>query len=318
MSATSYHGQPVIKEPIWTWEIPCYFFTGGLAGASSALAHFAELQDNTELARRAWIVALASNATSPVLLTSDLGRPARFLNMLRMIKVTSPMSLGSWVLAANGVSAGIRVANMWAGVLPRTARVARTAAAYAGLPLATYTAALVSNTAIPVWHAARRELPFVFAAGAGLSAGAVGVIVTPPEHAKPARRLALASAPLELGLMKLMEHRLGELAEPYKQGTAASLARLSRACILGGSALLARRGGSSRGGAVAAGVLMSAGALAARWSVFKAGFQSAADPKYVVGPQRSAIEQGRRRGGARRQSRVAGADPSIGSPATTV
>jgi formate-dependent nitrite reductase membrane component NrfD len=314
----SYHGQPVIKQPVWTWEIPTYLFTGGLAGGSTGLAYLSQLDGNYVLARRAWTVALAATTASPVLLILDLGRPLRFLNMLRMVKLTSPMSIGSWVLAANGAGTALDAINAWTGLLPRAARVARPAAGLLGLPLSTYTAALLANTAVPVWHEARRQLPFVFASGAALSAGSVAVIVTPTTHAAPARRLALAGAASELVLTNVMERGLGQHGEPYGQGAAHRFGNVSRACTTAGAALLAWRGASSRRVAVAAGALMSAGALAARWSVFKAGFQSAADPKYVVAPQRSAIEQGRRRGAARRQSRVAQADPSIGSPATTV
>ncbi len=96
----SYHGQPVIKEPVWTWEIPMYFFAGGMSGASAGLAYLSELRGNEVLARRAWAAALAGIAVSPPLLISDLGRPERFLNMLRMFKVTSPMSVGSWILVS--------------------------------------------------------------------------------------------------------------------------------------------------------------------------------------------------------------------------
>src|SRR5205085_865038 len=141
---------------------------------------------NELLARRAWGAALLSIGTSPVLLTQDLGRPERFLNMLRMFKITSPMSVGSWVLMISGTATGIAAANAWVGWFARSASVARPVAALFGLPLSTYTGALLSNTAVPVWHEARRELPFVFAAGAALSAGAAGVVSTPPAQARPA------------------------------------------------------------------------------------------------------------------------------------
>ncbi|MBV8998383.1 MAG: polysulfide reductase NrfD, partial [Solirubrobacterales bacterium] len=184
---TSYHGQPVIKEPIWTWEIPMYFFTGGLAGASAGLACMSELRGNEVLARRAWAASLAGITASPLFLISDLGRPMRFMNMFRMFKVSSPMSVGSWILGASGATTTVAAANAWTGWFPRSARIARPAAALLGLPLSTYTAALVANTAVPVWHEARRILPFVFGSGAALSAGAAAVIATPPEHAAPAR-----------------------------------------------------------------------------------------------------------------------------------
>jgi hypothetical protein len=312
----SYHGQPVIKEPIWTWEIPMYFFTGGLAGASAGLAYLSELRGNEVLARRAWAAALGGIGMSPLFLISDLGQPMRFLNMLRMFKVTSPMSVGSWILTASGASTTVAAASAWTGWFPRAGRLARPAAALLGLPLSTYTAALVANTAVPVWHEARRTIPFVFGSGAALSAGAAAVIATPPEHAAPARRLALASAALELGAKELMERRLAEHGEPYRQGAALRFGRLGQACIAGGAALLALRGRDSRLAAVGAGGLLSAGALSARWSMFKAGFQSAADPKYVVGPQRAMIERGERPGASRSAAKVTDTEPEAGSPAT--
>jgi hypothetical protein len=312
----TYHGQPVIKEPVWTWEIPTYFFTGGVAGASAGLAYLTELRGNDVLARRAWGTAIVAVTASPALLTSDLGKPVRFMNMLRMVKVTSPMSLGSWSLVASGTSTSIVAANEFAGLFPRLSRAARPLAAILGLPLSTYTAALIANTAVPVWHAARRELPFLFASGAALSAGAAAVMTTPPSYAMPARRLALAGAACELASKQLMERRLGELGEPYKQGAARKLSRVSEACVIAGAALLATRGRTSRAAAAAAGALLSAGGLSARWSVFKAGFQSAADPKYVVGPQREGIERGHRKGAARREGKVTTPESDGGSPAS--
>jgi formate-dependent nitrite reductase membrane component NrfD len=289
----------VIKEPTWTWEIPCYLFTGGLAGASAGLAYLADLRGNDVLARRAWGSALVGISASPAFLISDLGRPARFLNMLRMFKVTSPMSVGSWILSASGMATGIAASHAWLGLFPRLSRTARPAAALFGLPLSTYTGALLANTAVPVWHDARRLLPFVFAAGAGLSAGAAAVVATPVSDAAPARRLALAGAAAELAGMELMRRRLGGQAEPYTRGGAARFGHASRACVVTGATLVARRGARSRRSAAAGGGLLLAGALCARLSVFRAGFGSAADPKYVVGPQRERIERGERPGGAR-------------------
>jgi formate-dependent nitrite reductase membrane component NrfD len=315
--ARSYHGQPVLKQPVWTWEIPNYFFTGGLAGASAGLAYLSEVRGNAVLGRRAWATSLLAVGVSPVLLSSDLGRPMRFLNMLRMFKVTSPMSVGTWLLTTSGTSIGFATVNAWTGLFPRVARFARPVAALVGLPLSTYTAPLLANSAVPVWHEATAVLPFVFGSGAALSAGSVAVAVSPRRHAAPARRLALAGAALEVGFKEAMERRLGDLGEPYRQGQARAFGRLAQALILGGAALLYSRGQQSRRAASAAGALMSAGALSARWSVFKAGFQSASDPKYVVGPQRDLIDRGERRGGARREARVS-ADRAKGSPATMV
>ena len=308
----SYHGQPVLKDPTWTWEIPNYFYTGGLAGASAGLAYLSGLRGNDVLARRSWATALCAITVNPPLLISDLGRPLRFLNMLRMFKVTSPMSVGSWVLIGSGASTTVAAVAPLTGRLHPASRVAQPIAALLGLPLSTYTAALVANTAVPVWHEARGVLPALFGSGAALSAGAAGVITTPPAHAGPARRLALAAAASEIGTKRLMERRLGGHGEPYKDD---ALGRIAETTIAAGAAVLALRGGRSRAAAVAAGALMSVGALATRWSVYKAGFKSAGDPKYVVGPQRAAIERGERPGAARKESHVRTPDPAKATPA---
>jgi hypothetical protein len=203
-------------------------------------------------------------------------------------------------------------------MFPTAGRVARPVAALLGLPLSTYTAALVSNTAVPAWHEAHKTLPFVFASGAALSAGATAIAITPLEHARPARRLALVAAVADVAMKELMVEQLGEQGEPYKQGAANIFRQATRGLIGAGAAVLFRAGGRSRPAAIVAGTLLCAGALCARWSTFKAGFQSAANPKYVIGPQRAAIDRGDRPGAARRQARVATPDRALGSPATTV
>jgi Polysulphide reductase, NrfD len=290
----SYYGRPIIKPPVWTWEIPTYFFVGGTAGAANALALGARATGNRELADRLRLVATAGLAVSPMLLTSDLGRPERFLNMLRVFKITSPMSVGSWVITAGAGATGVAAAMERLEVFPRLRaprlrRAAEAAAAVLGLPIATYTAALVADTAVPVWHEARRELPFVFAASSAASAGAAGAIVAPPHSAAPARRLAVLGGVAELAATWRMEHRLGDLlAEPYRTGTAGKLARAARACTATGTGLMAVAG-RGRTRATAAGLLILTGSALERWAVFRAGFQSAQDPRYTVEPQRARV-----------------------------
>ena len=314
----SYYGQPVIKEPIWTWEIPCYFFTGGLGGASAGLAYLSGARGNRELSRRAWAAALAGMTASPMLLISDLGKPQRFLNMLRMFKVTSPMSVGSWILSASGATTSLATLNAWTGLFPRAARLARPAAAALGLPLSTYTAALVANTAVPVWHEARGHLSAAFAAGAASSAGAVATAATPVRAAAPARRLAVAGAVAELAAVQVMEKQLGELGEPYHEGQPGMFARASKGLTAAGAALIATRASRSRAAAIAGGALLAAGAFAERWAVYKAGFKSASEPKFTVAPQRHRIDAGERRGGARHEAKPNGRGAKAGSPATSV
>jgi hypothetical protein len=282
----SYYGRPVLKEPVWQPEIPWYFFTGGLAGGSSVLSLVARIAGNERLARRSLYVGTVAELVSPVLLISDLGRPERFLNMLRVFKVTSPMSVGSWILAVSGGATTTAALLEATGRLKPARLLAEIVSALTGGPLAVYTGTLLSNTAIPAWHEAQRELPFLFGSSAAASAGAAAAIVLPPREAGPARRLAAGGALVENALMLGMEKRLGLVGEPYKQGEAGRYNRIAKACTLGGAALLAGPGRRSRLASAAGGGLVLAGEVALRWSVFKAGFQSARDPKYTVLPQR--------------------------------
>ncbi len=282
----SYYGRPVIKEPVWQPEIPWYFFTGGLAGASTILGVVARLARNETLAKRSLYIGAAADVVSPLLLISDLGRPERFLNMFRVFKVTSPMSVGSWILLVSGGASSTAALLEATGRLKPVKYLAEAVSAVAGGPLSVYTATLVSDTAVPVWHEARQELPFLFGASAAASAGAAAAIAVPAREAGPARRLAIGGAVVENVVMTAMERRLGLLGEPYREGEAGRYAKLAKACTLGGAALLAGPGRRRRLAAVAGGALVLAGEAALRWSVFKAGFQSARDPKYTVIPQR--------------------------------
>jgi hypothetical protein len=287
----SYYGEPIVADPTWTWEIAMYLWVGGLTGASAPLALFASLRGNDELARRAQAVALAGSVVSPALLVSDLGRPKRFLNMLRVFKVTSPMSVGSWILSAFGATATVGAARELLGLFPRIGRAAQVADLVLGPALSTYTAALLANTAIPVWHEARDDLPLVFAASSAATAGAAAIVLTDPEAARPARRLAVAGSVLELATTQLMEHRLGSVGEPYHQGGPGRLQQAAKALTAAGAAVTAARG-HRRAGAVAGGLAILGGALCERWAIYRAGFASANDPKYTVGPQRDRLRHG--------------------------
>jgi hypothetical protein len=291
----SAYGKPIIKQPVWKPEIPFYFYAGGLAGASAGFALLSDLRGEHAVARRAWATALAGSVASPVLLISDLGVPARFFNMLRMFKVTSPMSVGSWILAGFGGATVPAAAHaLTGGRFGALGRAAQVASALLGMPLASYTAALVTNTSIPAWHHARYELPFVFTAGAAVSAGAAAVALAPVDEAAAARRLAIGGAAAELALTLSMEQRLRRVGvgEPYHEGAAGKLAKAATALTAAGAGLLATHGRRSRAVAVGAAALLTAGAISERWAVFRAGFQSAARAQDTVGPQRERLAAG--------------------------
>ncbi|HEU4977112.1 MAG TPA: NrfD/PsrC family molybdoenzyme membrane anchor subunit [Baekduia sp.] len=309
------YGRPVIKEPVWTPEIPAYFYVGGLAGGSAALALLADLRGEEALARRAWLTAFAGSVVSPVLLISDLGVPKRFLHMLRMFKVTSPMSVGSWILAGFGTATAPATLHAISGQrLGAVGRGAQVASALLGLPLASYTAALITNTSVPAWHSARAEMPFVFTTGAALSAGAAALMLAPVEEAQAPRRLAVGGAAVELVLVHLMERRLERegVGEAYNVGKVKWLNHAATWATAAGAAVVAARGRRSRRAAVVGGALLTAGAIAERFTIFRAGVQSARRPQDTVGPQRERIRRGASAGAARTKARRAPAQMPTG------
>ena len=280
-----YYGRPIVRPPVWKDEIAWYLFAGGLAGGSSSLGLAARVTGNRPLARSATFTAAAALTASPILLIKDLGRPERFVNMLRVVKPSSPMNVGTWILTVAGTAAGAAAACEATDVLPGVRALAQGVAGLLGPALATYTAVLVSDTAVPVWHEARAELPLVFASGAAASAGAAAVILTPSDAAGPARRMMLAGAVGELAATTVMERRLGDLGEPYHTGKAGTFARAAKAATAAGSTLGAFAGRRGVMGRLAAGLVLG-GAVAERFAVFRAGSQSAEDPRYVVMSQR--------------------------------
>lgn len=286
---TSYYGKPVLNPPVWQpTAIAGYFFLGGLAGGASLLAAGAEATGIPALARVGKLGAVGAIALSMGALIEDLGRPARFVNMLRVFKPTSPMNLGSWLLAGYGPLTAIAAAADLTGRLPRLGRVATGAAATLAPAVATYTAVLAADTAVPAWHAAYPEMPFAFA-GSGLSAaGGLGLLAGSVADAEPARRLSTLGAGMELVAIRRMEYRLGETAEPYKSGMSGKIMKAAEALTVAGVAVgqLGRR--SRVAGAVAGGALLTASALT-RLGIFQAGMASARDPKYTVNPQRARL-----------------------------
>jgi hypothetical protein len=287
--SASYYGRPVVKPHVWKPWIPWYFWIGGMAGAASVQCVAARARGEHELAVVYKRAALAGVLVAPVLLIADLGVPWRFLNMLRVFKPTSPMSVGSWVLSA---FAGAVTASTAAELLgwERTSRALEVATAALGPPLTVYTAVLVADTATPIWHDAFETLPFVFAASGIGAAGAVGSTFAPPEQTAFARRMMIAGA-LALPISgAIMERRLGRfIAEPYRAGKGGSFRRASGLLALTGAAA-ALLGGKNRTATRVAAACVAAAGILERFAVLAAGRQSALDPKYVVQPQRDRID----------------------------
>jgi formate-dependent nitrite reductase membrane component NrfD len=297
----SYYGRPILKHPVWEWKIAAYLFGGGLSAGSAMLAAGADVTGRPGLRRVSRLGALGSLVASMYFLVADLGRPERFHHMLRVAKPSSPMSVGTWILTAYGPGAGLAgAAELMPGWLRRTwlgrlvswlARPAGMWAAGTAPGVASYTAVLLSHTAVPAWHEAHPYLPFVFTGSAAASGGGWGMVFAPVHESGPARRMAVAGAGLEVAASRLMEHRMGLSAEAYTTGKAHTLRKWSEYLTVGGAVGAAV--GRNRAVLAVSGLALLAGSALQRFGVFEAGVESTRDPKYVVVPQRERLDGGR-------------------------
>lgn len=287
-TSSSYYGRSVVKPHVWTHYVPWYFWIGGVTGVSSVHCALARARGNDALADVQKRVALAGLLVSPVLLILDLGVPLRFLNMLRVFKITSPMSVGSWILS--GLAGCVVTSNIadWLG-MRRIGRTLEIPAAFLGPCLTTYTAALVANTATPIWHEASDILPFVFASSGICGSGACAVAFLPPERATSAHRMMVGGAFAMTVLATRMETQLGPLlSEPYRKGAGGAYRYSSAALALSG-VLLGIVGRKSTTATRVAALLIAAAGVCERFSIMAAGKQSALDPKYTVELQRERL-----------------------------
>ncbi|MFI6353914.1 NrfD/PsrC family molybdoenzyme membrane anchor subunit [Streptomyces sp. NPDC050743] len=296
----SYYGRPVLKPPVWEWKIPAYLFTGGLSAGAALLAAGADLTARPQLRRAGRVGGFAALLASMYLLVADLGRPERFHHMLRVAKPSSPMSVGTWILVAYGPGSALAAA---AEMLPAVVRASppgrllHFAARPAGLSaallapgVASYTAALLSQTAVPAWNDAHRELPFVFTGSAAASGAGLGMLLAPVSEAGPARRLAAVGAAAEIVASRLIDRRPGFVTQAYTTGRPHHLRKASEYLTLGGAVTamtLARR---SRVAAAVGGLALLAGSVLQRFGTFEAGVRTTKDPAYVVKPQRERLE----------------------------
>ncbi len=287
----SYYGRPILKVTRWREpHLPAYLFLGELSGAAAVLGVAAGAAGRPGLVRAGRLVAAAAAQGGAAFLTAELGRPERFLNMLRVAKPTSPMSMGSWILVSHSALTGAAAASSVTGRLGRLGSLAGAGSAVTGPLLAAYPGVLLANTAVPAWHSSHRELPLLFAGGALTAAAAAalvaGALSGDPSDVGPAQRLALVGAAIEGAAELALERRTDIAAEPYKEGEGARLLNGARLATVSGAAaaLFARR---SRVAAVTAAALLVGGGLCAKVAVLRAGVASAKDPKYVVQTQRT-------------------------------
>jgi hypothetical protein len=279
---------PIINPPVWTWEVPAYFWAGGIATGSSFVAVACDAVGDHRSGRIARLVAMGAAGAGGPLLILDLGRPSRFLNMFRIFKPRSPMSMGAWCLMGFINAMGGAVAADLLG-RPRLARALGVQAAVLGTYLGSYTGVLLAGTAVPLWGRSRLFLPPIFictAAATGAAANRLVLAATglPPGH--PTRQalgtVETVAMGAELALSTINERRLGILGRSMEHGTPGRLFTFAKRAVQGGLALrLARR----RGGPWVhhlASVLYLAAGLAFRFAWVEAGKASARDHEAVA------------------------------------
>ena len=289
----TYYDRPAIKEPVWIWAVPTYFYVGGTAGAAAVLGAATQIaggEDLRGLVTRCRRIAALGDMVGTGLLVYDLGRPGRFLNMLRVFRPTSPMSVGSWVLAASTpmTSSSARLAN--AHGWRRTAGdLAGLGAGLAGMPLAGYTAVLLSNTAVPVWQGTRRSLPVLFVASAMSGAASLlDLMDLGAREERVVRRFGILGRVAEMGAMLAVEREAGQVervGRSLHEGVSGALWKAAKG-LTAASLLASVLPGRTRGKRAASGVLGTVGSLALRFAVFHAGKSSARDPRATFHQQR--------------------------------
>jgi formate-dependent nitrite reductase membrane component NrfD len=289
---------PMMKPPVWTWEVPLYFWFGGMAAGASFVALACDIAGDERSARVARKVALGALMPSPPLLIMDLGRPERFYNMLRIFKPRSPMSMGSWCLTAFGALAASAVGADLLG-RRRTAKALGAGTAVVGGYLGSYTGVLLASTAVPVWARSRLSLGPIFVATATLTGAAATrlvLVVTGMPSGHPTReslgRVESGAMAAELILSEINHHHLGRLASALDEGAGARWFKGAKWLARGGLALrlLGRRVGPLPHHV--ASVAFMAAALCFRFAWVYSGRSSARDDEAVARMARGRATRG--------------------------
>lgn len=284
----AYYDRPLLKEPVWEWVIPVYYFVGGLTGAALALGAAVQAlrsKNAEDLVRRCHWIGFAGAGLSSGLLVYDLGRPARFFNMLRVFRPTSPMNVGAWILSGVGGASGM--------TLLLRGRPAGEAFGFAsgifGLGLATYTGVLVANSAIPLWQESRRVLPILFGASAMAAAGcAFEILPATAAERRITRTFGIVGQLAELAASKLMEKQAAVVPRvglPLKQGLSGAMWKAAALCTAASIGLRVLPNPSKKK-RVAVGVLGALGSLLMRFAVAHGGTVSSRDARASFHQQR--------------------------------
>ena len=307
--ADSYYGRPIVKPPPWDDKISAYLFLGGIAGGSAMLAIGADRIGFDKLRKNTRLTALGATVAGTGFLIADLGRPERFHHMMRTFKPASPMNMGTWILSAFGVGAGVVAAidvdrmtgqKIPLGILrPMVYALEKPAgllAAVMGAPLASYTGALLADTSVPTWNGGKDNMSYLFVSSAAMASSGMALLTTPPSETRPARVFGTLGAASELYFSEKLTADMHPVeAEPLQTGRPARKLRWAQALTIAGgvgAALLGR----NRVAAMASGAALASASYLTRSAILEAGINSTKDPRHVVEPQRDRLAARRAQG----------------------
>ncbi len=296
-NSPSYYDHAMLKQPTWIWSIPTYFYVGGVAGVSATFGAAAQIwapAAMSSLVKRTRWTATIGGALSAALLIHDLGRPERFLNMLRVFRVSSPMSMGSWILTAFSTCVG------GAAVLPFGPKFFRPIGyplgllgGVLGLGLSGYTGVLISQTAVPLWQISYRTTPLLFlASGTAAAAAFLEFFSLNKAETKAVERFGLMGKITELMAALALEadaNRHERVGRPLKTGFSGFLWQSAKVLTVAGI-ILSVTPGKSRGKRITSAVIGTAASLCLRFGIFYAGKASARDPRASFEPQRELLD----------------------------
>jgi formate-dependent nitrite reductase membrane component NrfD len=295
----TYYDRPMLKASVWTVDIPLYYFLGGAAGAAMTLGAAMQLaahggkrkKELKKLSQRCHWIGIIGSTAGAALLIHDLGRPMRFVYMLRVFRPTSPMNMGSWILAGaapTAIATGLLINR--GGFLGRIGEVSGYISGIFGAALAGYTGVLVSNTAIPIWQTSRRWMPVLFIGSAAATTASILDLFADGKAARSVTRVFGAAGRLvELAAAKRVEHlcdAIPKVGEPFHHGGPSVLWKAAEV-LTTASLVISLLPGKSMKKRRAAGVLGAAGSLCLRLAVHYLGNVSARDPRSSFQQQRA-------------------------------
>lgn len=294
MPDPTYYDRPVLKQSVWSIDIPLYYFLGGSAGAALALGAAVQLGGNRDLrefSKHCHWMGIVGSSLGAASLIHDLGKPARFLNMVRVFRPTSPMNMGSWILsgaAPTAIATGLFINR--GGLLGSVGEVTGYVSGIFGAALAGYTGVLVSSTAIPVWQDARRWMPILFMASSITSAASILDLFYEDERANRITQMfGNVGRVLEITAAYKVEEagsKVTKVGEPFHKGHTSTLWKAASVLTFASLVVSAVPVKSSKKRKLA-GLLGAAGSLCLRFAVHYISNASARDPRATFQHQRA-------------------------------